>query len=75
MREPKLKVSLEKDEVLFRCEFDRLADFEVQYSVSYHGDDQVLSVYQQVGADVSPLTEMEMEDVQYGSKVMLRFSV
>ena len=64
-------VDLEQEEVVFRCEFARLADFGVQYSVSYYGDGKLLSEHL-VGDSVPALTELEMDELQYGSQVNLK---
>lgn len=68
MREPSLEVSLEQGEAVFRCEFARLADFGVQYLVSYYGDGNLLSKHL-VGDSIPALTEMEIDELQYGSQV------
>ena len=61
-------VSLEQGEAVFRCEFARLADFGVQYLVSYYGDGNLLSEHL-VGDSIPALTEMEIDELQYGSQV------
>ena len=71
MQEPNLVVNLEQEEAVFRCEFARLADFGVQYSVSYYGDGKLLSEHL-VGDSVPALTELEMDELQYGSQVNVK---
>ena len=68
VQEPSLVVSLEQGEAVFHCQFARLADFEVQYSVSYYGDGNLLSEHL-VGDSIPALTEMEIDELQYGSQV------
>ena len=58
------------EEVVFRCEFDLLADFEVQYSVAFYGDDTLLSLKTNVNENMAVLTETEMDDLNYGSQVI-----
>ena len=68
MQKPSLAVSLEQGEAVFHCEFARLADFGVQYSVSYYGDGGLLSEHL-AGNSIPTLAESEIDELQYGSQV------
>ena len=77
VKKPRLTVGLvnregesSDEEAVFRCEFDRLADLGVQYSVSFYGDDTLLATKSNVGENMAVLTEMEMDDLNYGSQVI-----
>ena len=81
VQKPRLTVDLvnreranDNREVTFRCEFDRLADFEVQYSVAFYGDDTLLSQKSNVGENMAVLTEMEMDELNYGSQVIWKWA-